>query len=156
MPELDDIPNHPKTGQLRLASSQMQVAGIRAWSPKLSTVRAEPGDSAEEVCEIANSLERPSCLSNANAISRKVFCSLSLSVLTSNHLSRENTLRNKNLKKSLWGLARSRSVVTGKHAPTSRVNPGYTFSKTLLCARKGLAFIRMPLPHCTWRKVTSC
>lgn len=53
MPELDGSLNHPKTGQFRLASSQMQVAGIRARSPSLSAMRTEPGDSAEEVCEIA-------------------------------------------------------------------------------------------------------
>lgn len=49
-----------------MASSQMQVAGIRAQSQETT-----------EVCETAKALEQPSWPSNANATSGKVFCSVS-------------------------------------------------------------------------------
>lgn len=138
----------PQTGQLRLASSQMQVAGMRAWSPKLSTVRTEPGDCTEEVSEVVKSLEQPPCLSNANAILKESVLFCSLRVLTSNHRAEKIHPGIPTWRKGSGGGSGQVSG-SGKHIPTSRVNPrAHTLSKALPSAHRGPEFIRVPRSCC--------
>lgn len=47
----------------------------QSMEPQIKHCENGAGDCTEEVSEVVKSLEQPSCLSNANAISRKVFCS---------------------------------------------------------------------------------
>lgn len=101
-----------------------------------------------QVSEVVKSLEQPPCLLNANAILKESVLFCSLRVLTSNHRAEKIHPGIPKWRKGSGGGSGQVSG-SGKHIPTSRVNPrAHTLSKALPCAHRGSEFIRVPRSCC--------